>query len=852
MVHSIKQILRFLLVGMVNTVLLSLLALNAEAGPERGAGHKNFPKVHLQKITRGEEAIAALGNNLPAVAAAYGHSPERLLNMLRHDPTLTVDHRGRLLYTHEMELSPELAALPTGSSPTNADPLAVGDVFTLHSRPGAGRIVYLNFTGCTVSGTAWNDGYAGGADIVCAPFDTDGNPSVFSDDEKSAIQEIWQRVAEDYVSFDVDVTTAYPGADALNRSSADDTNYGMFVVISPSSGWFGGSGGGVSYVGCFDDIGDYYKPNFVFANNLLNMAKFIAEACSHEVGHTLGLSHMGITNGVAYYAGQGTGETGWAPIMGASYYRNLSQWSKGEYANANNFEDELAIITTGGLDYRADDHGDTDATATLLPAGAQFSATGVIERNTDVDVFAFNTSAAGVTLTVTPAALGPNLDLLVELYDSTGALLATNNPADSLSASISLNVAAGQYFLHVRGTGNGDPAGPGYSSYGCLGSYTVSGTLVDFASDLPPVAVATASPASGYAPLGVTLDGSSSYDPDGTVVAWQWAFGDGGTGSGATLQHTYTAAGNYTASLTVTDNLGKTNMTTVGIAVTVSNQPPVAIASASPASGYAPLGVTLIGASSYDPDGTIVSWQWAFGDGATGSGATVQHTYTAASNYTARLTVTDNLGKTNMTTVAITVTAPNQPPVAVASANPASGYAPLGVTLNGASSYDPDGTIVSWQWAFGDGATGSGATVQHTYTAVGTYTAVLTVTDNRGATATNRVTIQVQTAPPPTVRVSSISLVVATNGGWKTVQATVKVTDLNGASVSGVRVNGNWTGLVTGTGTATTDASGNAVLTSARTKSSGNVTFTVTSLSKTGYVYDPSKNVVSSATIAVR
>ena len=670
-----KHEFKLLVIGVLSAMLAPMLSPSANAGPERGAGHEHFPVIHLQRMARGEEAIAALGQQLPAVAAAYGHSPEWLADMLKGDPSLTVDHQGRLLHTQEMDLTPEMAALPTGSSSTNADPLAVGDVFTLHSRLGASRIVYLNFTGCTISGTAWNAGFAGGADIVCAPFDTDGVPSVFSDAEKSVIQEVWQRVAEDYAPFDVDVTTEYPGAEALTRSSTADGTYGMFVVITPTSSWFG-SGGGVSYVGCFDNIGDYYKPNFVFASNLLNNAKYVGEACSHEVGHTLGLFHMGVTNGSAYYAGQGTGDTGWAPIMGNSYNENLTQWCKGEYANANNFEDELAIITTGGVDYRLDDHGDTDATATVLPAASQWSASGVIERNTDVDVFAFDSGAGTVAINVLPASKGPDLDILVALYDSTGALLATNNPTNYLTASLSLTVAAGRYYLHVHGTGCGDPLGTGYSSYGCLGTYTLSGTVADPNGDLPPVAVATATPTSGAAPLNVQFNASQSYDPDGSIV--------------------------------------------------------------------------------------------------------------------------------------------------------------------------------SWQWAFGDGSTGTGATIKHTYTAVGAYTAVLTVTDNRGATATNNLVIQVQASSTSTVRVRSISLAEVIVGASKTVRATVNVTDLNGKAISGVNVSGSWAGLITGLTSASTDLKGNAVLTSAKTKSSGIVTFTISNLSKSGYVYDASKNLASSATIAVK
>ena len=188
----------------------------------------------------------------------------------------------------------------------------------------------------------------------------------------------------------------------------------------------------------------------------------------------------------------------------------------------------------------------------------------------------------------------------------------------------------------------------------------------------------------------------------------------------------------------------------------------------------------------------------------------------------------------------------NQPPVAAATATPASGYAPLAVTLDGSSSYDPDGAIASYAWNFGDGTTGSGAKVTHTYTAVRTYTAVLTVTDNGGAKSTKNLTIQVQATP--TIRVSSISIAVTASSSGNTYQATVKVTDSAGTAVSGVTVSGTWSGAVAGTSTGSTDANGRVVLASAKTKTSGSATFTVTGLSKTGYVYNSSGNLVSAAT----
>jgi hypothetical protein len=99
--------------------------------------------------------------------------------------------------------------------------------------------------------------------------------------------------------------------------------------------------------------------------------------------------------------------------------------------------------------------------------------------------------------------------------------------------------------------------------------------------------------------------------------------------------------------------------------------------------------------------------------------------------------------------------------------------------------------------------------------------------------------------------VESIALTVLSQASGKSVRATVRVTDPSGSPVSGVTVNGSFNSVVSGTATATTDANGNAVLTSRRSKKAGTVTFTVTGLSKSGYAYSASQNLQGSATIAM-
>ena len=194
-------------------------------------------------------------------------------------------------------------------------------------------------------------------------------------------------------------------------------------------------------------------------------------------------------------SGHGSGATGWAPIMGNGYSRELTQWSKGEYPDANNSEDDLSIITTrNGFGYRPDDHGDVLAAATALnPASDTILAgEGIIERNTDGDYFSFATGAGTVALTVKPFERGPNLDVVATLYDRSGTVIATSNPPDRLDASFSVALTGGTYYLAIAGTGKG-PLTTGYSDYGSLGYYSITGTLPPGG---PPPYVVEVSPAS--------------------------------------------------------------------------------------------------------------------------------------------------------------------------------------------------------------------------------------------------------------------------------------------------------------------------------------------------------------------
>lgn len=548
-----------------------------------------FPSIKLQSDAQGEAAIRALGGQLPDVAKWYQRSPSELESILRRDLKSRIDRSGRLYYVDDAAHLPANGGSASGTATPNTAAIAANgpypadQTFLLHSKPGAQRVIYLDFNGHTATGTAWNSSY-GLSSINATAFDLDGSPSTFSTTEMDTIQYIFQRVAEDFALFDVDVTTEEPSADALARSSTSDALYGTRVVVTAD--WTSSTSspcgcGGFAYVGVFDDTTEYYKPAYVFFTSLGNgNEKYVAEAISHEAGHNLGLSHDGTTTGTEYYAGHGSGVTGWAPIMGVGYYKDLVQWSKGEYTSANNTEDDIARVQTFGAPLRADDHGNTTSTASALTAVsaagvATLSGAGVIESRTDVDMFSFSSGPGTITLNVNPGTRGPNLDASAELLDANGVLLASANLVDVLNASIVVNNAsAGTYYLKVDGVGKGDLS-TGYSDYGSVGLYTISGSAPAVAVQ-PPVAIASATPTSGTAPLTVSFSSAGSYDPDGSAITYSWNFGDGSAVSTeANPSHVYSAAGDYTATLTVTDVSGAASLAQLLISVSAVSLPAI-------------------------------------------------------------------------------------------------------------------------------------------------------------------------------------------------------------------------------------------------------------------------------------
>jgi PKD repeat protein len=174
--------------------------------------------------------------------------------------------------------------------------------------------------------------------------------------------------------------------------------------------------------------------------------------------------------------------------------------------------------------------------------------------------------------------------------------------------------------------------------------------------------------------------------------------------------------------------------------VIILNSSPIAVMTYSPSVTFTDEVVQFDASSSYDPDGTIESYSWDFGDGNTATGANVIHSYEENGEYAITLTVTDNeglvSGKTGIQLVK------NRPPVAVISVSE-----PVmtneSVLFDASSSYDSDGTIISYTWSFGDGTATEGVTATHSYTNSGVYSVILAVEDNDGASNQKKLTIYV-------------------------------------------------------------------------------------------------------------
>ena len=346
----------------------------------------------------------------------------------------------------------------------------------------------------------------------------------------------------------------------------------------------------------------------------------------------------------------------------------------------------------------------------------------------------------------------------------------------------------------------------------------------------------TLSPAGGFPPdavfattctlLTCTFDASASQDEE-AIVSYAWRFDDGTTATGVSAARTYPRGGSYTVELTVQDAAGMRDTYTPTIDVTDSA--PLASFTRECSGLLCRFDAT----GSSDSDGRVVGYTWRFGDGTTmaTSDPVVTHWY-APGTYTATLTVSDNAGALSPA-VSASIIAVNTPPTASFQFW-CDTFAPVCV-LNGFG-FDPDGSIVHWTWSFGDGTSGSGQQVTHTYAEAGVYTVTLTVTDNFGATHTRAMSV---TALQIALHIGDLDGMKNVQGRSWTASVSIAVHDSDHRPLI-ASVDGIWsTGEPASCGG---DGSGVCTITTSVPSSRTSVTFTVQMIRYGSAIYDAARN----------
>ena len=292
-------------------------------------------------------------------------------------------------------------------------------------------------------------------------------------------------------------------------------------------------------------------------------------------------------------------------------------------------------------------------------------------------------------------------------------------------------------------------------------SYTVSLTVTDddgatdtitkpITVDNEPPNAALSVPNSAKTGESVTLDASGSSDPDDPVGPYKWDF-DGDdtidrTTDSATTTYAYADNGEYTPTVTITDDDGESD--TAGDTITIQNRPPTADVTATPDPAQTSEQITFDAGGSSDADGSIDSYEWDFGDGTTATGQTPTHSYSDSGSYDVTLTVADDDGATDSTTY--TVTVENRPPDATYTYAPEQPDVGESVKFDATDASDPDGSTASYEWDFDSDETidATGEMTSKSWSTTGTRTVTLTVTDDEDATDSYSTSVTVGTQPP--------------------------------------------------------------------------------------------------------
>ncbi|WP_109097073.1 PKD domain-containing protein [Aquimarina sp. AU58] len=492
------------------------------------ANNQSFSfKLNVQNQTDQDLTLIGTVNNHSLSSFSFTKTNNSLKgNIILHDLkkayTLYSKSNGQV-YVKEADINTILCVDFEKANTKDIDP---GTTFSkaapqLESLPGAPGIIYLDFDGELVSNTSW----LGGATI-------DAQSPNFSDEK---IIKVWKIMAEDFRPFNLNVTTRRDLFDAAPKNRRMMCIFTTTKDAAPDSG-------GVAYLNSFSSNSN--NPCWVY--NL--GTRSAGETGSHEVGHTLGLSHDG-KPGTTYYSGHGE----WSPIMGWSANKTLGHWSSGEYPDATNTQDDIAIISNNrnGVGFQNDDHGNTFNEATAIkvaPSGAVSADQnfGLISTREDKDVFSFAVETGNVSLSFDPDPDYPNLNIQVRILNELGQEVALSDP-NGLTASINQNLTEGIYYIEIDGVGEGTLAN-GYSDYSSLGNYSISGNYIPGDDKQPPLSDFEATTNCSV----VEFQSTST----NRISSYLWNFGDGQTSTEQNPTHTYTTNGNYTVSLTTTNDSG--------------------------------------------------------------------------------------------------------------------------------------------------------------------------------------------------------------------------------------------------------------------------------------------------------
>ncbi|MEQ1748411.1 MAG: immunoglobulin domain-containing protein [Prosthecobacter sp.] len=399
-----------------------------------------------------------------------------------------------------------------------APPVQQGVIPLLDTRPTASAVIYIDFDGETVTDTDWNNGNP----IVAVAPTFNGLPLT-----STHITSVVEAVAEDFAPFNVSITTD------LARYTAAPIGKRMRCIVTPTDPITNGAAGGVAYLDSWSEADinfDSDVPCWCFG---MYAPASMALVISHEVGHTFGLSHDG-TATLEYYSGHTSLVTSWGPIMGAPYNRTVTQWSNGQYNGADNYENDVAIIsnTTNAIGFMPDAPGSTTGSALVSDTlNGSLNINEILLDQNDEDWFLINSYNGGITLTAVPTAVEENVDITLLLLDSTLSTVAISSPSGNRGATLSTTLTAGAHYIVVVPSGDGSLT-TGYNNYGSIGAYRISGSY----TPVPSTPQIITQPASIAAVDGTTVTLSVNAIGSGGL-AYQWIKDTGlnpGTVPGAT------------------------------------------------------------------------------------------------------------------------------------------------------------------------------------------------------------------------------------------------------------------------------------------------------------------------------